>query len=159
MSYIIEAGSQGGAVRFVTKAYARFLLAGFALVPAYLILYLYYFQDPTLKFENHIFHEIAIAVATLEGLFVTYVTWRCYRASGEALLRWMTFGFLGFVVIYALHGASQYLALPAVWPGLAAGHGGPAAGGAALIPQSARRRKPAGETPFMAEVDRIIPDY
>jgi diguanylate cyclase (GGDEF)-like protein len=115
MSYIIEAGSQGGAVRFVTKAYARFLLAGFALVPAYLILYLYYFQDPTLKFENHIFHEIAIAVATLEGLFVTYVTWRCYRASGEALLRWMTFGFLGFVVIYALHGAFTGMAHHNIW--------------------------------------------
>jgi diguanylate cyclase (GGDEF)-like protein len=91
------------------------LLAGFAFVPAYLIGYLYFFQDPTLIFENHLFHIIAITAATLEGLFVTYVTWRCYQSSGDPLLRWMTLGFLGFVLIYALHGAFTGLAHHNIW--------------------------------------------
>jgi two-component system cell cycle response regulator len=99
----------------VTKTYARLLLSGFALMPASLIAYLFFWQDPTLTFENHAFHEIAIAAATLEGLFVAFVTWRCYQASGEPLLRWLTLGFLGFVLIYALHGAFTGLAHHNIW--------------------------------------------
>jgi diguanylate cyclase (GGDEF)-like protein len=102
-------------LRIVTQAYAGFLLIAFALLPAQLIAYLYFFQDPTLKFEDHLFHEIAIAVATLEGLFVTYVTWSCYKSSGDPLLRWLTLGFLGFVLIYALHGAFTGMAHHNIW--------------------------------------------
>ena len=102
-------------IRRLTGWYANFLLAAFALLPAYLIAYLYYFQDPHLRFESHAFHEFAIGAATLEGAFVSYVTWRCYRLSGEPLLRWMTLGFTGFVIIYALHGAFTPLAHDHVW--------------------------------------------
>jgi diguanylate cyclase (GGDEF)-like protein len=102
-------------LRMITQAYAGLLHAAFALLPAYLIAYLSFYQDPTLKFENHLFHEIAIAVATLEGLFVTYVTWCCYKSSGEPLLRWLTLGFLGFVLIYALHGAFTGMAHHNIW--------------------------------------------
>lgn len=115
MNDIIVAGEPRGSIHFVTKAYVCLLLVGFALLPAYLIAYLFFFQDPTLIFENHTFHEIAIAVATVEGLFVTYVTWSCYRSSGEALLRWMTLGFLGFVFIYAFHGAFTGFAHHNIW--------------------------------------------
>src|SRR5260370_11484128 len=115
MSAVIVADEPPRAIRLVTTVYARLLLAGFALVPAYLIAYLYFFQDPALKFENHAFHEMAIAAATLEGLFVTYVTWRCYLSSGEPLLRWMTLGFLGFVLVYTLHGAFTGLAHHNIW--------------------------------------------
>jgi diguanylate cyclase (GGDEF)-like protein len=92
-------------IRIATNVYARLLVIGFALVPAFLVAYLYLYQDPTFKFENHIFHEIAITVATLEGMFVAFVTWQCYRSSREPLLRWLTLGFLSFVTIYVLHGA------------------------------------------------------
>ncbi|MEM5373294.1 GGDEF domain-containing protein [Paraburkholderia azotifigens] len=102
-------------VRFITRVYAQLVLAAFALVPSYLIGYLHLFQNPTLKFENHPFHEFAIAAATLEALFVTYVAWQCYRSSGEPLLRWMTLAFLGFVLIYALHGAFTGLAHDNIW--------------------------------------------
>jgi diguanylate cyclase (GGDEF)-like protein len=102
-------------VRLVTQIYARLLLAAFALVPAYMIGYLFFFQDSALTFENHTFHEIAIAGATLAGLFVTYVSWTCYRSSGEPLLRWMTLGFLGYVLIYALHGAFTGFAHHNIW--------------------------------------------
>ena len=115
MSNLIASGEPPEAVRLMVKVYAYLLLAGFAFVPAYLIGYLYVFQDPTLIFENHLFHIIAITAATLAGLFVTYVTWRCYQSSGDPLLRWMTLGFLGFVVIYALHGAFTGLAHHNIW--------------------------------------------
>ena len=104
-----------GALRWITQAYASLLLIAFALMPAQLIAYLYFHQDPALKFEDHLFHEFAIAVASLEGLFVTYVTWRCYRSSGEPLLRWLTLGFLGFVLIYALHGIFTGMAHHNIW--------------------------------------------
>src|SRR6266702_1381423 len=115
MSTNIAVNEAPAVIRLVTKAYARLLLIGFSLVPAYLIAYLFFFQAPALKFENHLFHEIAIAAATLVGLFVTYVTWQCYRASGEPLLRWLTLGFLGFVLVYALHGAFTGLAHHNIW--------------------------------------------
>lgn len=115
MSDLVIANQSTGAIRFVTMGYSRLLLAGFALMPVFLIGYLFYFQNPALKFESHAFHEIAIAVSTLEGLFVTYVTWLCYRSSRESLLRWMTLGFLGFVLIYAPHGAFTRLANHNMW--------------------------------------------
>ena len=102
-------------IEIVTRVYSGFLLIGFALIPAYLIAYLAFFQNPNLKFEDHAFHEIAIAAATLEGLFVTYVTWRCYLSSGEPLLRWLTLGFLGFVLVYALHGVFTGMAHHNIW--------------------------------------------
>jgi diguanylate cyclase (GGDEF)-like protein len=115
MSANIAVYEPPAALRIVTQVYAGFLLIAFALLPAQIIAYLYFLQDPTLRFEDHLFHEIAIAVATLEGLFVTYVTWRCYKSSGEPLLRWLTLGFLGFVLIYALHGAFTGMAHHNIW--------------------------------------------
>ncbi|MGL6245949.1 sensor domain-containing diguanylate cyclase [Pseudomonas sp.] len=115
MSNLIATDEPPEAVRLMVKVYAYVLLAGFALVPGYLIGYLYLFQDPTLFFEHHLFHKIAITAATLAGLFVTYVTWRCYQSSGDPLLRWMTLGFLGFVLIYALHGAFTGQAHHNIW--------------------------------------------
>ncbi|MGN6652075.1 GGDEF domain-containing protein [Trinickia sp.] len=112
---IVAAGDPPRTVRRITRLYASFLRAAFALVPAYLIAYLYFFQDSHLLYESHPFHEVAIAAATLEGLFVSYVTWQCYRLSGEPILRWMTLGFVGFVLIYMLHGAFTPLAHHDMW--------------------------------------------
>ena len=115
MSTTISIEESPRIIGIVTKVYSGLLVVGFALIPAYLIAYLAFFQDPSLKFENHAFHEIAIAAATLEGLFVTYVTWRCYLSSGEPLLRWLSLGFLGFVLVYALHGAFTGMAHHNIW--------------------------------------------
>ena len=115
MSTNVAAYEPPSALRLVTQAYGSFLLIAFALMPAQFIAYLYSYQDPTLKFEDHLFHEIVIAVATLEGLFVTYVTWCCYRSSGETLLRWLTLGFLAFALIYAMHGAFTGMAHHNIW--------------------------------------------
>lgn len=115
MDMSAKIGERPETIRRVTKIYAAFLIAGFALSPAFLIAYLYFFQDPALKFENHLFHEFAITGATIEGLFITYVSWRCYLSSGEPLLRWLTLGFLGFTLIYVLHGAFTGMAHHNIW--------------------------------------------
>jgi len=99
----------------VARLYALALIAAFAAVPIGLILYLDRFQTPSLLFMDHTFHLIAIAVATMEGLFVSYVSWRCYRRSGEPFMRWLTLGFLGFTVIYAPHGFFTPLAHRNPW--------------------------------------------
>lgn len=74
------------------------------LAPAFAIAYLYFFQDPALRFEDHGFHEVAIGISLLQSGFIAYVTYRCYLHSKELSLRWLTLGFLGFTVIYGLHG-------------------------------------------------------
>jgi diguanylate cyclase (GGDEF)-like protein len=102
-------------ITLVTKVYARALLTSFALIPAALIAYLLLYQDPTLKFQNHGFHILVIGVATVEGAFVAYVSWCCYRSSREPLLRWLTLGFVGFTLIYMLHGAFTGLANHNIW--------------------------------------------
>ena len=99
----------------LTRLYALGLIAFFALLPSALIFYIDQFQDPKLIFMDHGFHVVAIAVATLEGLFVSYVSWRCYRSSGEPFLRWVTLGFLGFTLVYAPHGFFTPLAHTNVW--------------------------------------------
>jgi two-component system, sensor histidine kinase and response regulator len=102
-------------VRVVARFYSHVLVAGFTLVPATLIAYLVWFQDPTVVFSNFAFHIVAITIATLEGLFVSYVSWRCYDSSGEPFLCWLTLGFLGFTIVYSLHGLFTPLAPHHVW--------------------------------------------
>lgn len=70
-----------------TRAFQAALRLGLALVPLVAIAYLQLFQHPALSFRNHAAHELAIAVSTLLSGFITYVTWVCYRSSGEVFLR------------------------------------------------------------------------
>jgi len=97
-------GEAGWLIQGLTRAYYRLLLGIFALMPLVAIAYLHGFQDPQLRFEHHGIHELAIGLAIALSAFATYVTWRCYRASGEVFLRWLTLGFLGFTLIYLPHG-------------------------------------------------------
>lgn len=95
--------AQGPALR-VTRTFQYLLRVALALLPMVAIFYLAAFQDPLLAFRSHGFHELAIAVSTLLSGFVTYVTWVCYRSSGEVFLRWLVLGLLGFTLLYAPHG-------------------------------------------------------
>lgn len=92
-------------VRALAKGYAELVLVLVGLGPTVAVAYLYFFQNPALLFEHHAFHEIAIGISLLQSGFIAYVAWRCYVHTGEPLLRWLTLGFLGFTVIYCLHGA------------------------------------------------------
>lgn len=87
-----------------TRIFEYLLKVGFSLIPSLGIWYLQTYQIPTLREVAHSFHHLVISVAILASCFVAYVTWRCYRFSGEPLLRWLTLGFIGFTIIYAPHG-------------------------------------------------------
>ena len=87
-----------------TRAFAWALRIGFALVPCGAIAYLYFSGDPALRFIDYGFHETAIGVAISLSAFVSYVTWRCYRSSGEPFLRWLAQGMTGFTIVYLPHG-------------------------------------------------------
>lgn len=88
----------------VVSGYKNLLLAIFCLMPLSAIVYLHFYQDPSLEFTAPDFHIFAISAAILLGVFVCVVTWRCYLDTGEVFLRWLTLGFLGFVIVYAPHG-------------------------------------------------------
>jgi diguanylate cyclase (GGDEF)-like protein len=88
----------------LTRLYEQLLVILAALLPSLAIGYIYLWQDPSLRFINHGFHEIAITIAVLLSGFISYVTWRCYVTSGEPLLRWATLSVLSFTLIYSLHG-------------------------------------------------------
>lgn len=92
-------------VMFLTHVLEWGMRLGYALVPTLGIVYLALFQTPEQRFVSHHFHEFAIAVAILLSGFVAYVTWRCYRYSGEPFLLWVAQGLTGFTVIYLPHGA------------------------------------------------------
>ena len=87
-----------------TKIFEYLLKVGFSLIPSLGIWYLQTYQSPTLREVAHHFHNLAILAAILASCFVAYVTWKCYRFSGEPFLRWLTLGFIGFTIIYAPHG-------------------------------------------------------
>lgn len=100
----------------LTHSYERILIVLVALLPIFAIAYIYLFQDPSILFVNHGSHEIAIFLAITQSSFVNYVTWRCYVSSGEPLLRWLTLSFIGFTLVYGLHGiftplSSDHMAL------------------------------------------------
>lgn len=103
---LINAATENrGGVFFATRIYEYLLMVGGALFPLLGIWYLQTYQSPLLCSVEHTFHIFAVSVAILVGCFVAFVTWRCYRFSGEPFLRWLTLGFIGFTVIYAPHGA------------------------------------------------------
>lgn len=88
----------------LTRLFEWGMRVGFALSPLIAIVYIAVFVPPSTRFIDFAFHEFAIAVATCLGAFISYVTWRCYRHSGEPFLLWVALGLTGFTVIYLPHG-------------------------------------------------------
>jgi PAS domain S-box-containing protein len=101
--------------RFAARLYSFITLCALALAPAALIAYVAFLPGAEAKYDDMSFHVLAIAVATAEGLFISFVSWRCYLQSGEQFLRWLTLGFLGFTIIYAPHGAFTFMAHHNMW--------------------------------------------
>lgn len=94
----------------MTRAYARGVLLLSALLPGVAIVYIRAHQLAQDRFLHHGYHELAIAVASVLGGFITWVTWLCYRATGEAFLWWLGMGLWGCTLIYACHGLFTPLA-------------------------------------------------
>jgi signal transduction histidine kinase len=101
---------------FLATVYGTLLIIGATLIPAIGIWYLTVFANtPEFCTVNHEFHEFAIAIATLLGGFISYVSWRSYQASGEIFLRWITVSFASFTLIYAPHGLLTRMASHNIW--------------------------------------------
>jgi PAS domain S-box-containing protein len=93
----------------------RLLEGSAGLSPILLVLYLLKYQDQSLKLEDHLFHEVAIFVALLEGAFISFVSWRCYSKTGEVFVKWLTLGFIGFTTVYSLHGVFTPISHHNIW--------------------------------------------
>lgn len=91
-------------MRRLTGVYLHLLATLVALLPLMAISYVGFFQDPKRRLEAHGLHEASSLLAIALSVFVTYVTWRCYLASGEVFLRWLTLAFMGFCLVYLPHG-------------------------------------------------------
>lgn len=100
----------------LARLYEKWLLAGMALIPGVTIWYLLNFLSiPMPRFESHEWHELVIAISIVSGLFISYVSWRSYQASGEIFLRWVTAAFLVFSLVYAPHGFLTRFADHNIW--------------------------------------------
>jgi hypothetical protein len=64
---------------------ARLMQSTVYLLPQVPVLYLKLWQDPGLRFEVHLFHEAAIALATLEGATLTPVALRASHVKKRQL--------------------------------------------------------------------------
>ena len=91
-------------MRRLTGVYLHLLATLVALLPLMAISYVAFFQDPKRRPEAHGLHEASSLLAIALSVFVTYVTWRCYLASGEVFLRWLTLAFMGFSLVYLPYG-------------------------------------------------------
>ena len=99
----------------LTRAFAWMLRIGFALMPSIAIAYVHYFGNPALHFIDYGVHEVAIGVASALTTFISYITWRCYRYSGEPFLLWVAIGLTGFTAIYLPHGVLTRTADCNIW--------------------------------------------
>lgn len=93
-------GEPDAFIRRLTNLYVHLLGVLIALVPMMAIGYLKFFQDAELRFEAHGLYELTSLLAIALGAFITFVTWRCYLATGEVFLRWFTLAYLSFTLIY-----------------------------------------------------------
>ena len=98
-----------------TRAFAWMLRISFALTPSIAIAYVHYFGNPALRFVDYGVHEVAIAVAIALSVFISYITWRCYRYSGEPFLLWIAIGLTGFTTVYLPHGVLTRTADCNIW--------------------------------------------
>ncbi|HEY9031015.1 MAG TPA: sensor domain-containing diguanylate cyclase [Kangiella sp.] len=102
-------------IRLIAVWYNRLLIILLAFLPLSLILYIDHQTSAEDKLVAHDFHVIAIGSSTLFSAFLSYITWRCYKATGEELLRWLVYGFLGFTFIYAPHGFLTHYSMDNIW--------------------------------------------
>lgn len=103
------------ALRLVAVWYSRLLILLLTFFPFLLILYVDFERTTQDQFIAHTFHVVAISIALLFSAFLSYITWRCYLATGEELLRWLVYGFVGFTIVYAPHGFLTHYANDNIW--------------------------------------------
>lgn len=101
------------AVRPLVHAYKILLLTALTFTPLAAAWYLWAEGAGAVLLVSHGGHHALIAVAGGLALAVAWVTFLCYRHSGDPYLRWLTLAFLGLGIVYAPHGILTTTDLPA----------------------------------------------
>lgn len=99
----------------VTALYKRVLDGLFAVLPLALVWYFHVVLTPSPVFFHHLAHEVAIGLSIALSLFAGWVAFRCFRASGEPSLRYITLAFVAFALVYAPHGILTRLGDHNIW--------------------------------------------
>lgn len=89
---------------FLVRLYKLGAWLGLALLPSIGLLGLSAIENPTQKFILFTFHEIAISLACIFSGLVGWLAYKGYQKNGVSTLRYWSFAFLGFAIIYSLHG-------------------------------------------------------
>ena len=92
-------------LRQSTRLAERALLTLAALLPVLGMIYLRWSGAGELVYMDHGFHEFAIAVSLFASTFIAFVAMRCYQASGEVFVGWLTLALIGETLVYLPHGA------------------------------------------------------
>lgn len=105
------------ALRKVASFYLYAASLALALAPLAGIVYLQTYQTEAPRYVEHSFHIWSIGAVVLVSAVLSFIAWRCYLEGGERLTRYLTLGYLGFTVTYALHGILTPLAdsMPALF--------------------------------------------
>ena len=106
---------QSGASQLAAASYTKLLVILMAFVPVLLVVYIDSVATTAQIFVAHTFHLVTVLFAVTISLFICYITWRCYVATGEVLLKWLAYGFLGFTVVYLPHGLLTFHEAENVW--------------------------------------------
>jgi PAS domain-containing protein len=88
----------------LTKAYKGLVLALATFLPVMGIIVFRLISDPGEKFHYHAFHEIAISIAIILSIVVSYVAYRSYEKDLNPFFRFIALAYLGFAIIYSPHG-------------------------------------------------------
>lgn len=88
---------------------------GVVLLPLAAVGYLYVFQDPPQVFHDPIVHAGSTIVSLLLSLFAAFMAYRCFLASGEPSMRYITLALLGYTLVHVPHGLLEPYAGGNVW--------------------------------------------
>jgi PAS domain-containing protein len=95
---------------FLIKAYKRLVLSLAAFLPLMGIGVFKLISDSGQKFHYYSFHEIAISIAIILSVFVSYVAYRSYEKDLNPFFRFIALAYLGFAIVYSPHGAFTRMA-------------------------------------------------
>ncbi|MFP5264508.1 MAG: hypothetical protein ACLGJB_21690 [Blastocatellia bacterium] len=95
---------------FLINVYKRLVITLATLLPLLGVGVFSLVSDPAEKFHYHAFHEIAISVAIILSIFVSYVAYRSYEKNLNPFFYFIALAYLGFAIVYAPHGAFTRIA-------------------------------------------------
>ena len=94
----------------LTSVYKRLVLSLAAFLPLMGICVFSLTSNPAEKFHYYSFHEVAISIAIILSIFVSYVAYRSYEKDRNQLFYFIALAYLGFAIVYAPHGACTRMA-------------------------------------------------